>query len=140
MSMSQNHKIKMDLIYKMAEEGNNQEFLYKGFTCLASRMPQTLHINGYVKIPQGHKYFGVDYNDIPVTVHGGLTYCRLADDQVNWIVGFDTAHYMDLSLSTLFMFDELMGMSVDNYRTMDYVKDELIGLVDQLITLELPGE
>lgn len=62
--------------------------------------------NGYACLPKGHKYFGVDYDNIPVDIHGGLTFssksekcewpelpeeCR-AD---HWIVGFDCAHYGD---------------------------------------------
>jgi hypothetical protein len=37
---------------------------------------------GYVGVPEGHKFFEVDYNDIPYgrggphAVHGGLTYTR----------------------------------------------------------------
>ena len=31
-------------------------------------------INGYVKIPVGHHWHGLDYDEIGVDVHGGLTY------------------------------------------------------------------
>lgn len=63
--------------------------------------------NGYVLIPKGHKLFGVDYNDIDVNVHGGLTYSQeITADHIErlglevedigmWCVGFDTAHYQD---------------------------------------------
>jgi len=63
---------------------------------------------GYVAIPEGHKYYGVPYYDIPVDVHGGLTYSNHYHDgempdgfswpedfKGHWIVGFDTAHYGD---------------------------------------------
>ncbi len=33
--------------------------------------------NGYVLIPEGHKYHGVPYHKIPVDVHGGLTFGSL---------------------------------------------------------------
>lgn len=49
--------------------------------------------NGYVKLPKDHPYFGKDYNDIPVDVHGGLTFAEM--DGEFWKVGFDTAHYSD---------------------------------------------
>lgn len=49
--------------------------------------------NGYVHLPKGHKWYGVDYDDIPVDIHGGLTYAREEDD--HWVIGFDTAHYQD---------------------------------------------
>ncbi len=61
--------------------------------------------NGYVVIPKGHKLHGINYDDINVNVHGGLTFSKLASDldwieipedaKDGWIVGFDTAHYGD---------------------------------------------
>lgn len=62
--------------------------------------------NGYVVIPKGHPMNGKDYDDIPVDVHGGLTFACSADtvhkdfgilpeDKGGWIVGFDTCHYGD---------------------------------------------
>lgn len=63
--------------------------------------------NGYVIIPKGHKYYGVDYDNIPVNVHGGLTFSDYANtldwseikDKEGWVVGFDTAHYGDNSIN-----------------------------------------
>lgn len=65
--------------------------------------------NGYVILPVGHKYHGVDYNDIDVDVHYGLTFsAEVTDDLImhwsnelresdkgGWIIGFDTVHYGD---------------------------------------------
>jgi hypothetical protein len=63
--------------------------------------------NGYILLPPTHKYFGVDYDDIPVDVHGGLTFGEFVDLHLlefwkmpsvylGWYcVGFDTAHYND---------------------------------------------
>lgn len=55
--------------------------------------------NGYVGVPNGHPWFGKDYDAINAEVHGGLTY---ASDCVptqkpdgRWWVGFDTAHCGD---------------------------------------------
>ena len=48
------------------------------------------HLNGYVRIPEGHVAAGKHYDRIPVQVHGGLTYSNAA----GW-VGFDTAHGHD---------------------------------------------
>lgn len=68
--------------------------------------------NGYVALPPGHKYHGVEYDDIPVDVHGGLTYSSIykknsmgdgfewpEDWEGHWIIGFDCAHAYD-NLST----------------------------------------
>jgi hypothetical protein len=63
--------------------------------------------NGYVVIPQGHPMYGIDYDEIPVEVHGGLTFASSVHDCINWpevkdmfeeggwVVGFDTAHFYD---------------------------------------------
>jgi len=75
---------------------------------------RTLHLmrvgwgNGYVLIPPTHPLHGVDYWDINVDVHGGLTYSQLvtekkvnhwveldAEDIGKWCVGFDTCHFHD---------------------------------------------
>lgn len=65
--------------------------------------------NGYVILPEWHKYNWVHYDDIPVEVHGGLTFGEKVKD-IKWehfapfikdlnpedyIVGFDTSHYED---------------------------------------------
>lgn len=64
--------------------------------------------NGYVVIPPGHPAHGVDYDNINVEVHYGLTFGQTVtedmfelfpsldkDDIGGWLVGFDTAHYGD---------------------------------------------
>lgn len=57
--------------------------------------------NGYVRIPEGHKYYGMGYEEIPYDAHGGLTFSEVinADDSHNWPeghwIGFDTAHSGD---------------------------------------------
>jgi len=48
---------------------------------------------GYVLLPHDHPYHGKFYDNIPVEVHGGLTYSEKEGEY--WMVGFDTAHYMD---------------------------------------------
>lgn len=63
--------------------------------------------NGYVLIPIGHKLHGKHYDDINVSVHGGLTYSELITEEIikhfgldvedigKWAIGFDTVHYGD---------------------------------------------
>ena len=59
--------------------------------------------NGYVVVPDGHPMHGADYDDVDVSVHGGLTFASsvgavsgwpevLSEDGGGWIFGFDTAH------------------------------------------------
>ena len=65
--------------------------------------------NGYVVLSKEHPLNGVYYDDIDVSVHGGLTFSEygkninsdkyftkpdfIKDD--DWIVGFDTCHWGD---------------------------------------------
>lgn len=50
--------------------------------------------NGYVMLPKSHIWYGKDYDDIPINVHGGLTYGEKNDSDY-WVIGFDTAHAGD---------------------------------------------
>jgi len=80
--------------------------------------------NGYVRIVEGHPFYGMDYMDIPVNVHGGLTFGNHIMDNDKWPdgywVGFDTAHYGDnsdtwtidaVSDETIHLFNEIYGLS-----------------------------
>lgn len=80
--------------------------------------------NGYVRIAEGHKYYGKTYDDIPINVHGGLTFGDHIMDNDKWSdgywVGFDTAHYGDnsdtwtidaVSDETIHLFNEIYGLS-----------------------------
>lgn len=54
--------------------------------------------NGYVGLPQWHPYYKMDYNEIPIDCHGGLTFGQLDDDEDLWVIGFDTCHFGDNKL------------------------------------------
>ncbi|MDE5558429.1 MAG: hypothetical protein K2J32_12230 [Ruminococcus sp.] len=47
----------------------------------------------YVKLPEGHKYYGLKYDDIPVECHGGLTYSKSYVNGLftdgGWWIGWD---------------------------------------------------
>lgn len=49
--------------------------------------------NGYVNLPKTHKWYGKQYDNIPVDIHGGLTYS--GQDGESWRIGFDTVHLAD---------------------------------------------
>lgn len=55
--------------------------------------------NGYVGVPEGHPWYGKDYDSIDCNVHGGLTYgdyfCPTCEPDGLYWVGFDCAHYQD---------------------------------------------
>ncbi len=81
--------------------------------------------NGYVRIPEGHPYYEKTYDDIPVDVHGGLTFSDHIFENGKhfsdgYWVGFDTAHYGDDLQSwpmvrvmdeTIHLFKEIYGLS-----------------------------
>jgi len=83
----------------------------KSFVKKITWLPFTPHGwgNGYVIIPEGHPCHGKHYDDINVSIHGGLTFSASVkecdweelkgEDPEGWVVGFDTAHYND-SLSS----------------------------------------
>lgn len=56
--------------------------------------------NAYICLPQGHKYYGLDYDDIPGIKDQEWTYSQeeiISNEQGEeakyWVFGFDTAHY-----------------------------------------------
>lgn len=51
--------------------------------------------NGYVGLPSWHPYYKMDYDNIPVSCHGGLTFGQLDEDENLWVIGFDTCHSGD---------------------------------------------
>lgn len=61
--------------------------------------------NWYVVLPEWHKYHRVHYDNIPVEIHGWLTYSDYARLWVSikwlkdndWVIWFDTCHLWDNS-------------------------------------------
>ena len=60
------------------------------------------HPCAYIELPKGHKYYGKDYDDIPIDCHGGLTYSRegilpSSNDyhKDGYWIGWDYAHLGD---------------------------------------------
>jgi hypothetical protein len=57
------------------------------------------HRCGYVRVPPGHAWHGQSYDDIPASVHGGLTFSGLEpcthEDGTGYWIGFDCAHFGD---------------------------------------------
>ena len=122
-------RILSELINK---EGNKKEFNYKGFDCCILRPRAKImgHLNGYVKLDEGHKYYNKDYDDILVEVHGGLTFSNLMSKGNGYLpegfwIGFDCAHFEDLI--------PMMSNMDGTYRNMEYVEQEIKNMVDQLL-------
>jgi hypothetical protein len=59
-----------------------------------------VHPTAYVNLPKNHSHFNVGYDDLPVCVHGGLTYAHKTvrgSSKKGWWVGWDYAHSGDYS-------------------------------------------
>lgn len=93
---------------------------------------------GYVGLSKDHPLYGISYDDVyakvDIDVHGGLTYSDFWDlkksesGEIYW-VGFDCCHSNDFSPGI-----KIFGiLNSDNYRTMEYTKDETENLAVQLL-------
>lgn len=86
----------------------------------------------YVELPGGSPYYEKDYDDIPVSCHGGLTFCGPKDfANFGWCIGWDFAHYDD--------FYGIGGAHGHKWTTEELL-DECINVIDQLVTLTLSDE
>ena len=84
---------------------------------------------GYVGVREGHRWFGVDYNDISADVHGGLTYSgtHWGESGDVWWVGFDCAHfYTDIVPG--FKKGEVFSYPGATYKDLPFVWTELYKL------------
>jgi len=92
---------------------------------------------GYVRIPRGHPWHGMDYDNVGAEVHGGLTYAEAdcncgkggADDA--WWLGFDCAHCGDAPDPALPGYVRGWPSSGGTIRTTEYVTAECISLIEQ---------
>lgn len=109
----------------------------------------------YVLVPNWHKVFEVDYNDIEIKCHGGLTYGshNLLDKEFSgWWIGFDCAHAGDTrdietqrkyfsndkQDSYLFMLNYMTGnySSYGTIKSLDFCISECKNIIDQLKEME----
>jgi len=110
------------------EEGNYLAFIHisKGVevTCMIKRN-QLGSLCGYVKLESWNKFYNSDIHDIPVNVHGGITYSDIGT------IGFDCSHIGDLRP----YMDPKNTHGV--YRDIEFVKSECINLADQIMELNV---
>lgn len=104
---------------------------------------------GYLGVPEEHPWYGKDYSELEVSVHGGLTYaapcqeyedaemtgiCHVpvpGDPDNIWWLGFDTAHLEDVTPA----FDQRMRETLPDYsslwpvsrsyKNVNYIKEEI---------------
>lgn len=136
-----------------AKEPHRFEFKHEGLDCLLVRQTPSFHWCGYVGVPETHKLYKKDYNEIEneneISVHGGLTYsaecegavCHHAkDEDTVWWIGYDCAHsgdlcpsylkYKDNSAFSCLLTDHRGNPSV--YRDIEWVINETKHLAEQL--------
>jgi hypothetical protein len=105
-------------------------FEANGFKCQVARHMTQGHLCGYIQVDKTHPWYGKDYDNVDVRVHGGLTFARNIPDHTTF--GFDCAHLGDLvpampPLSD----DETLFNRGDVYRDFGYVVNQLISLAKQ---------
>lgn len=87
-------------------EPDHHEWRFRGMPCIIERN-QLGAWCGYVAVPPGHPWHGVDYDNVGAQVHGGLTYAEPCQGSVChvplpgeadgvWWLGFDCSHWDDL--------------------------------------------
>ncbi len=95
---------------------------YKVFICR-----NVFDVNcGYVLLPLNHQYENVTAENIPLNVHGGITYSDKQKD--GWVIGFDTCHLGDFT-PQLINHD---AQPNSHYWTHEEVLTELNNLIEQL--------
>ena len=121
----------VETLYKLIEkEGNYKEFEYKGFQCLILRIPNMLHLCGYVEMtPMMEIPLDAILNELQT--HGTITYRGEMPDKDGFWIGFDCAHFMDIIPEIYKQFPEHYGNW--EYRDMEYVESILMFMVEQML-------
>lgn len=133
-----------------------------GLPCLMNRNSLAGSWCGYVGVPEGHPYFGKEYDEVKLDGHGGVnfaSFCQAGDESNNvchipdpgesdriWWFGFDCNHGFDLAPGMIAFerahglpsFHEMLASRVftPRYRDIDYVKDQCAKLAQQLKAAE----
>lgn len=111
-------------------EPDELDFEENNMICAIRRVSKMRHLCGYIAIDKNHALTKSNYNDIPVEVHGGLTYGQIGDgiylsNKYFWF-GFDCAHAGDFCPSDYNIINQTS--SEDTYKNIQYVKNELLNL------------
>lgn len=117
--------MKTEILKLLEIEGDYKEWIYTcknglEFKCIIKRTPHGKHLCGYVLLTKDNKYFEVEYDDIRIHVHGGLTFSDFYESV--WMVGFDCGHYND--------YQPAYEYSSGVYRDMEYVINECQNLAE----------
>jgi len=110
-------------------------FQHRGLWCAIARHPEHGSLMGYVRVPKGHPWYGVQDGQLYAAgvcpdVHGGLSYADFGEDgdTDGWFLGFDCNHYRDFAPNPKYQYGSL---SDGVYRNVGYVYEECLSLARQ---------
>lgn len=80
------------------DEPDKLQFEHMGIKCLILRN-ESGALCGYCELPEGHKYYAKDYEEILYLAHGGLTFSgnRKQFGLDGFWIGFDCSHSFDIT-------------------------------------------
>ena len=121
-------------------EPDELEFIDKatGYACRILRAWATGSLCGYVGVRADHPDYHKPYDDVNVEVHGGLSFAaHMLNEPALWWLGFDCAHFGDIQPRIRAICRDYLGWNDsewghERYRTIDYVREELARLAQQL--------
>ena len=111
---------------------------WKAFGLSCAVVMGWMHRCGYVRVPPSHPAFGKTYDELDVSVHGGLTFseiepCTEHEDGQGYWVGFDCGHAGDaITNPEKQNFDFLESMMRGHRWTQKEVEAECERLAEQL--------
>jgi hypothetical protein len=127
-------------------EPDELAFEHRGYPCLIMRN-RAGTLSGYIALPANHPWHGKEQEaiDEQVQVHGGITWAGESDMFRHtarwsdaWWIGFDTAHFGDVMPAHEAVMQKILGhpsglsqLGMHTYKTLDYVREEVIGLAEQ---------
>ena len=83
------------------EEADEVDFKYRDYHCKIGRSGLSGALCGYIQIPNGHPWYEKHYDNIDITVHGGLTFggfsALIQGNKIGYLIGFDCAHSGDIA-------------------------------------------
>ena len=86
----------------------------------------------YVEIPIHHPFYNVSYDDIPIDVHGGVTFAgnhRMCHD--HYCIGWDYHHVGDYNPFFTTFFNEPV-----HHWTVNEIETECIDVINQLVKFD----
>ena len=115
------------------DEPDEMIFPHGWIFCEITRNMDHGSLCGYIHLPKYHvwiKYLDYKEWEIPIEVHGGVTYFQIHDNQIH--VGFDCGHsgdFMPHKLMRILPYRNVKGF----YKDIEFVKQQCILMADQAI-------